>query len=66
MLVARVNCVVKNPFVLITGCFYYVCKYIFIFAFTKPSAFRVCGTTFDCFGILRDIIRKFLRIASGR
>lgn len=34
MLIAWVNRAAKDPSVLITGCFYCVCKYIFMFAFT--------------------------------
>lgn len=66
MLISWVNCVAKNPSILITCCFYCVCKYIFMLTLTEPSAFRVCGTAFDCFGVLGNIICEFLRVTSGR
>ena len=66
MLISRVNRVAKDPSILITGCFYCIRKYVFMFTLTEPSAFRVCGTALDCFGILRDILWEFLWAVSGR
>ena len=44
MQVTRCNRKAEHPAVLIAGCFYRICEYLFVFAFVKPSALRVCST----------------------
>ena len=65
MLIPRVDCIAKNPAILITGSFYCVGKYILVLPFAKPSAFRISNAALYCFRIFWDVICDFFGIASG-
>ena len=41
MFIPRMHGVVKYPTIFITGCFYRIGEYFFMFAFMKPATFRV-------------------------
>ena len=51
MQIPGVNCITKNPAVLITGSLYCVGKYILVFPFAEPSAFGIRSAAVYCFGI---------------
>lgn len=58
MIVSGMNTITKNPAVLIACGLYRIGKYIFMFSFTKPSAFRVRSTCF----YMGSIHKNFRRI----
>lgn len=66
MQIPGVNCIAKNPAVLITGSFYCVGKYILVFPFAEPSAFGIRSAAVYCFGIFGEVLREFSRITSSR
>ena len=65
MLIPRVNCITKNPAILITGSFDCVGKYILVFPFAEPSAFRISSAALYCFCIFWDVICEFFGITSS-
>lgn len=66
MLIPRMDCITKNPAILITGGFYCVGEYVLVFPFAEPSAFRIRSAALYCFCIFGDVIRKLSGIPSGR
>ena len=62
MFVAWINSEIYNPTVFIAGSLNPICKNIFVFAFMKPTTFRIGRTAFDFFPIKRNIIGIILKV----
>lgn len=48
MIVPGMNAIAENPSILITCGLYCISKYMFMFSFAEPSAFRIRSACFHC------------------
>ena len=54
MLISRMNAISQNPSMLITRGFDCIRENMFMFPFSKPTAFRISYTAFLCFDTGRN------------
>lgn len=64
MFISGMDTVAKNPAMFITRCFYCVGENMFMFPFTKPSAFRIGCTALLCFCSFSNLLLR-IRTASA-
>ena len=62
MLISRIDCKIKNPAILVTGCFNAICEYTLVLTFPEPSTFRISSAAPYFLSIFWNVVCEIAEI----